>query len=80
MVAAVSESWGVRPHAESGKVVWFTLPASSAAVPKISPYDAGLTVEAPQPCDLGQPYDTGHRPAARGRRSEHAPARSAVAG
>ncbi|MBE1595040.1 MULTISPECIES: ATP-binding protein [Streptomyces] len=80
MVAAVSESWGVRPHGESGKVVWFTLPASSAAVPKISPYVAGLTVEAAQPCDTGQPYDTGRRPAARGRRSEHAPARSAVAG
>ncbi|MEU9386473.1 ATP-binding protein, partial [Streptomyces sp. NPDC048279] len=30
MVAAVSESWGVRPH-DDGKVVWFTLPASAAA-------------------------------------------------
>lgn len=30
MVAAVSESWGVRPH-DDGKVVWFTLPASTAA-------------------------------------------------
>ncbi|WP_189263588.1 ATP-binding protein [Streptomyces fuscichromogenes] len=29
MVAAVSESWGVRPHDE-GKVVWFTLPAPTA--------------------------------------------------
>lgn len=86
MVAAVSESWGVRPHGESGKVVWFTLPASSAAVPKISPYDTGLTVDAGLTVDTGltvdagQPYDTGRRPAARGRRSEHAPARSAVAG
>ncbi|MFG2573965.1 ATP-binding protein [Streptomyces sp. NPDC048481] len=30
MVAAVSESWGARPDGESGKVVWFTLPAPSA--------------------------------------------------
>ncbi|WP_210578677.1 ATP-binding protein [Streptomyces sp. GESEQ-4] len=29
MVAAVSESWGVRPDGESGKVVWFTLPTSA---------------------------------------------------
>ncbi|WP_333739332.1 ATP-binding protein [Streptomyces sp. IBSBF 2806] len=29
MVAAVSESWGARPDGESGKVVWFTLPAPS---------------------------------------------------
>ncbi|MHC0433775.1 ATP-binding protein [Streptomyces sp. O3] len=27
MVAAVSESWGVRPQGAAGKVVWFTLPA-----------------------------------------------------
>ncbi|MFJ2767025.1 ATP-binding protein [Streptomyces sp. NPDC087300] len=32
MVAAVSESWGVRPRGEAGKVVWFTLPAPSPAV------------------------------------------------
>ncbi|MEU5332486.1 ATP-binding protein [Streptomyces asoensis] len=31
MVAAVSESWGARPDGESGKVVWFTLPAPVAA-------------------------------------------------
>jgi anti-sigma regulatory factor (Ser/Thr protein kinase) len=27
MVAAMSESWGMRPDGDSGKVVWFTLPA-----------------------------------------------------
>ncbi|MFJ4693206.1 ATP-binding protein [Streptomyces sp. NPDC088766] len=27
MVAAVSEEWGARPDGDSGKVVWFTLPA-----------------------------------------------------
>ncbi|MGV9558409.1 ATP-binding protein [Streptomyces sp. NPDC003522] len=31
MVAAVSEDWGARPDGESGKVVWFTLPAPVAA-------------------------------------------------
>ncbi|MFJ9618712.1 ATP-binding protein [Streptomyces noursei] len=30
LIAALSESWGVRPHAP-GKVVWFTLPALTAA-------------------------------------------------
>ncbi|WP_189885209.1 ATP-binding protein [Streptomyces xantholiticus] len=32
LVAAVSESWGARPQGDAGKVVWFTLPASSPAV------------------------------------------------
>ncbi|MFE9674045.1 ATP-binding protein [Streptomyces sp. NPDC006259] len=31
MVAAVSEDWGARSDGESGKVVWFTLPAPVAA-------------------------------------------------
>ncbi|MFI1203729.1 ATP-binding protein [Streptomyces sp. BHT-5-2] len=30
LIAALSESWGVRPH-DPGKVVWFTLPALTAA-------------------------------------------------
>ncbi|MCX4967816.1 ATP-binding protein [Streptomyces sp. NBC_00654] len=29
LIAAVSESWGVRPSGRSGKAVWFTLPAPS---------------------------------------------------
>ncbi|WP_409235190.1 ATP-binding protein [Streptomyces sp. PA5.6] len=37
MVAAVSESWGVRPQGDAGKVVWFTLPAVSPAV-TLAPY------------------------------------------
>ncbi|TQE29216.1 ATP-binding protein [Streptomyces ipomoeae] len=80
IVAAVSETWGVRPHGESGKVVWFTLPASSASVPKISPYDIRETQAQTHPPAKSQPCDAGRRPAARGHRSEHAPARSAVAG
>ncbi|MCK7624791.1 ATP-binding protein [Streptomyces sp. RS10V-4] len=30
LIAALSESWGVRPH-DPGKVVWFTLPALTTA-------------------------------------------------
>ncbi|MFJ5273085.1 ATP-binding protein [Streptomyces sp. NPDC088358] len=71
MVAAVSESWGVRPDGESGKVVWFTLPAPAPAVtaPVLAPYD---TIREPT---LRHTVDT-----LDGRRPEHAPARSAVAG
>ncbi|WP_129311034.1 ATP-binding protein [Streptomyces sp. L2] len=31
MVAAMSESWGARPDGDSGKTVWFTLPAAPVA-------------------------------------------------
>ncbi len=34
MVAAMSESWGARPEGDDGKVVWFTLPAPTAARPQ----------------------------------------------
>ncbi|MEU1039511.1 ATP-binding protein [Streptomyces sp. NPDC005551] len=69
MVAAMSESWGVRPNGDSGKVVWFTLPAHSAALaaPPRPPY--GTALETPA-----------HRFGPEGLRPEHAPARSAVAG
>ncbi|MET8285824.1 ATP-binding protein [Streptomyces sp. NPDC048448] len=71
MVAAVSESWGVRPDGESGKVVWFSLPAPSPAVaaPVLAPYD---TLREPTLRHAVDPLD--------GRRTEHAPARSAVVG
>nr|WP_237330512.1 ATP-binding protein [Streptomyces sp. BA2] len=76
MVAAVSESWGVRPHGDTGKVVWFTLPApaSAAALPSAYPaYGAATTGPfadlAPGPQSLAD----GHAPG-------HAPARSAVVG
>ncbi|MFF3326855.1 ATP-binding protein [Streptomyces sp. NPDC002889] len=32
LIAAMSESWGVRPEGDLGKVVWFSLPASSSPV------------------------------------------------
>ncbi|MFJ3222140.1 ATP-binding protein [Streptomyces sp. NPDC086783] len=68
MVAAMSESWGVRPNGESGKVVWFTLPAHSAAVTPVRPAYA-TALEAPV-----------RRFGSEARRPEHAPARSAVVG
>ncbi|MFE9249168.1 ATP-binding protein [Streptomyces sp. NPDC007088] len=42
LVAAVSESWGVRPETDRGKVVWFTLsaPARESAPPR-EPVPAG---------------------------------------
>ncbi len=67
MVAAVSESWGARPHGESGKVVWFTLPTATSEEPAAA---------AP----MRPSHSSAHRPAPRRRRAEHAPARSAVAG
>ncbi|MFF4353457.1 ATP-binding protein [Streptomyces sp. NPDC001530] len=68
MVAAVSESWGVRPDGESGKVVWFTLPAPAPVVtaPVRPAYDTAR--------------ETTRRHNVDGLRPEHAPARSAVAG
>ncbi|MFF3906662.1 ATP-binding protein [Streptomyces sp. NPDC001848] len=71
MVAAVADSWGVRPDGDSGKVVWFTLPAPSAA-------PAG-------PVRSRTPYERAVETPARGLAVDestprHAPARSAVAG
>ncbi|MFI5673581.1 ATP-binding protein [Streptomyces cellulosae] len=74
MVAAVSESWGVQPDGESGKVVWFTLPTPSATRAKSARPPRRQLVETPahrfpeveHAVDLGRP--------------ERAPARSAVAG
>ncbi|WP_062646179.1 ATP-binding protein [Streptomyces maremycinicus] len=73
MVAAVSESWGARPDGESGKVVWFTLPAPvvtrelSARPPRRTPRE-----QVPPRFTEVVPVDD-LRPA-------HAPARSAVVG
>lgn len=50
MVAAMSESWGARPEGDDGKVVWFTLPAPSAAVrqPARSPRPAAERQPVPR--------------------------------
>ncbi|WP_431038912.1 ATP-binding protein [Streptomyces sp. P6-2-1] len=62
LVAAVSESWGVRPD-ERGKVVWFTLAAA----------DEGAPVPAVAP---RHPYGAGAEPFAEVRAEEHAARRS----
>nr|WP_206438928.1 ATP-binding protein [Streptomyces scabichelini] len=83
MVAAMSESWGVRPDGESGKVVWFTLPASARTVelPARTPYNAGAeTVSPTSPTPTASRSFAEVEEAAGGVRSGHAPARSAVAG
>ena len=83
MVAAVSESWGVWPDGDSGKVVWFTLPtpvaAARAAVsrpPQRAGVEVGVDVDVEKPvrrfAEVGARVDL--------RRPEHAPARSAVVG
>ncbi|MDQ0935507.1 ATP-binding protein [Streptomyces turgidiscabies] len=88
MVAAVSESWGVRPDGESGKVVWFTLPtvAPVLTAPETRPATAAPVRQPVEEklCDgagYDEPlYDKGLKPGVHRRRPEHAPARSAVAG
>ncbi len=74
MVAAVSESWGVRPDGESGKVVWFTLPTPPTARAGSARPPRHMVADKPA---LRFP-EVEH--AVDGRRPGHAPARSAVAG
>ena len=38
LIAAVSESWGVRPESEGGKIVWFALPAPTHTTHTSQPY------------------------------------------
>ncbi|WP_330237799.1 ATP-binding protein [Streptomyces sp. NBC_00525] len=46
LIAAVSESWGVRPRGGAGKVVWFTLP--TPATPGRPPREVyGATADGP---------------------------------
>ncbi|MFG3296168.1 ATP-binding protein [Streptomyces sp. NPDC048179] len=55
MVAAVSESWGVRPH-DDGKVVWFTLPAPKPArPPRRTAEPTARRVVGPEPAAPGAP-------------------------
>ncbi|MGX1882901.1 ATP-binding protein [Streptomyces sp. NPDC055287] len=47
LIEAVSESWGVRPQGDAGKVVWFTLPTPAPAV-TLPPYPVyGATTDGP---------------------------------
>lgn len=55
MVAAVSESWGVRPH-DDGKVVWFTLPAPKPARPaRRTAEPAARRIVGPEPATSAAP-------------------------
>lgn len=71
LIAAVSESWGVRPQGESGKSIWFTLPTppGAAALPPRPVY--GATTDGPF---MGTEID------AVALEYGHATARSAVVG
>lgn len=73
MVAAMSENWGVRPDGDSGKVVWFTLPAKAPVMASAlrTPYEISREASLRQTVDVVD-VDV--------FRPEHAPARSAVAG
>ncbi|MFR9796904.1 ATP-binding protein [Streptomyces sp. MS06] len=74
LVASVSESWGVRADGESGKAVWFTLPASTAPQP-VQPAHR-ITVEPAHRFAEVAALDTVSAEC----RPAQAPARSAVAG
>lgn len=85
MVAAVSDSWGARPDGDSGKVVWFTLPAPSSTharqVRSLTPYETALDASTPvRTLAVDDPITADDRVPAKDPRKEHTPARSAVAG
>ncbi|MFJ2236539.1 ATP-binding protein [Streptomyces sp. NPDC087859] len=69
MVAAFSESWGVRPDGEAGKVVWFALSAPAAVKAGTGRPPRRLAEKTPR---VFAEVDA--------LRTEHAPARSAVVG
>jgi hypothetical protein len=74
MVAAVSESWGVRPDGDFGKVVWFTLPTPSSTLAGAArPLRRAVTEKPAHRFANVEHADDLPRP-------EHAPARSAVVG
>ncbi|MFI8521960.1 ATP-binding protein [Streptomyces sp. NPDC085481] len=50
IIEAMSESWGVRPHGDTGKAVWFTLqapPSPVAIVPRSQSAVYGATTDGP---------------------------------
>ncbi|MEU2600644.1 ATP-binding protein [Streptomyces hirsutus] len=78
MVAAMSESWGALPDGESGKVVWFTLPAPSAA--PVADWDHYPRITTGERAVPRFTEVTLVEHAIEERRSEPTPARSAVVG
>ncbi|MFD5898530.1 MULTISPECIES: ATP-binding protein [unclassified Streptomyces] len=78
LIEAVSESWGVRAEGDAGKVIWFTLPAPSAAAPPRNPV-YGATTDGPfSHGSFAESPFAGIRSVAGER--EHTSARSAVVG
>ncbi|MEU3200802.1 MULTISPECIES: ATP-binding protein [unclassified Streptomyces] len=77
MVAAMSESWGVMPDGESGKVVWFTLPTPSADAPAAWDRQPRLTAVEPADHRFAEVAFAEH---ATEPRPERAPAHSTVPG
>ncbi|WP_030740930.1 ATP-binding protein [Streptomyces sp. NRRL F-5135] len=49
LIAAVSESWGIRARGETGKSIWFTLPAPPGALSLASRTVYGATTDGPFP-------------------------------
>jgi anti-sigma regulatory factor (Ser/Thr protein kinase) len=59
LVASLSENWGVRPHKDGGKVVWFTLAASApAASPAPAAPAAPAARRGPRPSRAPRPPRT----------------------
>ncbi|MER6749142.1 ATP-binding protein [Streptomyces fungicidicus] len=78
MVAAMSESWGALPDGQSGKVVWFTLPAPSAAPLTVWDRRPRLTAVEPAERLFAEPALVDHT--AEEHRGAPVPVRSAVPG
>ncbi|AGJ53322.1 ATP-binding protein [Streptomyces sp. NPDC053741] len=58
MIAAVSESWGVRPSDDAGKVIWFTLSAPSSTTAALHPLPVyGSTTDGPFGPDAAGPLE-----------------------
>ncbi|MET8745910.1 ATP-binding protein [Streptomyces sp. NPDC004728] len=65
LIAAVSESWGVRPRGGAGKVVWFTLPAPPRSA-VLAPHPVyGATTDGPFELDSVIYLESGTPAAAR---------------
>ncbi|CAL9281415.1 ATP-binding protein [Streptomyces sp. NPDC052644] len=78
LIEAVSESWGARPQGDTGKVVWFTLPAPSATpvgIPAVPAYGAVGGAAFKEPVPFGDGAE-----AAETVRGHATAVRSAVAG
>ncbi|MET9804430.1 ATP-binding protein [Streptomyces sp. NPDC006368] len=72
LIEAFSESWGVRPQGDSGKVVWFTLPApstTSMTIPPLPVYGAATSGPFTEPVPFEPVETVPERSAARAARS-----------